>query len=150
MSGFLTQLINKKNETVITATLPPLVTKVLQQIALPAIGILVFLLVWTAAANNIETSLGKFPGPQQVAQQVSNLYQEHLESRQKEHAFYQRQEKRNAARLAQDPNYVVKIRSYTGKETFIDQISTRLNYRNEWLYFGCTHCHTSGHCYWFE
>lgn len=126
MSSFIAQLFNKKSETVISANLPPALVSALRALALPSVGIIAFLLIWTAAADSINTSLGKFPGPQQVAEQVSNLYQEHQESRQKEAAFYQRQEKRNAARLAKDPDYVVKIRAYTGKETFVDQITTSL------------------------
>jgi len=126
MSSFIAQLITKKNETVITASLPPVVVNFLKAVTLPAVGIIVFMLIWAAAANSIDTSLGKFPGPARVATQVGNLYQEHLESREKEQAFYERQEKRNAARVAKDPNYVPKIRAYTGKETFIDQIGTSL------------------------
>jgi len=38
----------------------------------------------------------------------------------------QRQEKRNAAKLAKNPDAVVKIRPYTGKATFFDQILTSL------------------------
>ena len=33
---------------------------------------------------------------------------------------------RNEQRVAADPNYDAKIRDYTGKETFIDQIFTSL------------------------
>ncbi len=33
---------------------------------------------------------------------------------------------RTEARLAKDPDYVVKIRTYTGKETYLDQIVTSL------------------------
>ena len=32
-----------------------------REIAAPAIGILCFLLVWSAAADRVDTSLGKFP-----------------------------------------------------------------------------------------
>ena len=95
-------------------------------IVLPIIGIAVFLLIWSFAASNIDTSLGKFPGPTAVATQVVNLYEEHNAEREKEVAFYQRQEERNAKRVAKDPDYVPKIRAYTGKETFIDQIGTSL------------------------
>ncbi|HBA59011.1 MAG TPA: nitrate ABC transporter permease, partial [Alteromonas macleodii] len=41
-------------------------------------------------------------------------------------AFYQRQEARNAARVAQDPTYQPKIREFTGAPTFFDQIWTSL------------------------
>ena len=126
MTSLIAQLITKKNETVINANLPPFLVNFLQAVTLPLVGILVFMLIWSAAANSIDTSLGKFPGPKAVSEQMVNLVQEHVESREKEQAFYERQEKRNAARIAKDPDYVPKIRAYTGKETFIDQIGTSL------------------------
>jgi nitrate/nitrite transport system permease protein len=95
-------------------------------VGVPLIGILVFLMLWTVAANNIDTSLGKFPGPAAVMEQFGSLYEEHTVSREKEEAFYERQEIRNAKRMEADPDYVPKIRAYTGKETFWDQIITSL------------------------
>ena len=97
-----------------------------QQLIVPLIGIVVFLFLWSVAAQNINTSLGKFPGPTAVWQQFSALYTEHTTEREKEAAFYERQKKRNAERVAADPDYVAKIRAYTGKETFLDQIITSL------------------------
>lgn len=108
------------------SSLTALVAKITQLIALPLVGVMGFLLFWSLAANNIDTSLGKFPGPQAVFTQMGNLYNEHIESRDKESQFYERQAKRNAARMAQDPTYQPKIREYTGKETFFDQIVTSL------------------------
>ena len=93
-------------------------------VVLSIIGMLVFLAVWSLAARNIETSLGSFPGPAAVVEQFGKLHSEHKAEREKEAAFYARQDKRNAARVAEDPDYVPKRRSYTGKETFIDQIVT--------------------------
>ncbi|GGA75802.1 nitrate transporter [Neiella marina] len=108
----------------------PQFKSILQQatnlIALPLIGIAMFLLIWSMAADRIDTSLGKFPGPSQVATQAVTLYDEHVAERDKAAAFYERQEKRNAARVAKDPTYEPKIRKYTGKETFFDQIVTSL------------------------
>lgn len=98
----------------------------LKQIALPVLGIAVFLLLWSILAKQVDTSLGEFPGPASVAEQVKNLYQEHVAEREKADAFYERQDKRNAARVAKDPSYEPKIRAYTGKETFLDQIGTSL------------------------
>lgn len=95
-------------------------------ILLPIIGIVIFMFFWTIAANSIDTSLGKFPGPSAVGTQMVNLYNEHHAERDKADAFYERQEKRNAKRIAKDPTYVAKIRAYTGKETFLDQIVTSL------------------------
>ncbi|WP_224745982.1 ABC transporter permease [Neiella litorisoli] len=108
----------------------PQFKSILQQatnlIALPLVGIAMFLLIWSMAADRIDTSLGKFPGPSQVATQAVALYDEHVAEREKAAAFYERQEKRNAARIAKDPTYEPKIRKYTGKETFFDQIVTSL------------------------
>ena len=98
----------------------------LHGLILPFVGLFVFTVMWAVAANSINTSLGKFPGPVEVANQVVNLVDEHNAERTKEVAFYQRQEERNAKRIAKDPDYVPKIRAYTGKETFLDQIITSL------------------------
>ncbi|WP_461518177.1 ABC transporter permease [Porticoccus sp.] len=95
-------------------------------LALPLAGIVIFLMLWQGVANSIITSLGQFPGPVQVWEQSKSLVAEHQRERQKEVAFYQRQEDRNAKKLAKDPNADVKIRPYTGKATFFDQILTSL------------------------
>lgn len=97
-----------------------------RKIISPILGVVVFLLLWSWAAQNIDTSLGKFPGPKTVVEQFGSLYQEHKAERVKEAAFYKRQVERNAKRVAADPSYQPKIRAYTGKETFIDQIGTSL------------------------
>ena len=98
----------------------------LQAICLPLTGIVFFLILWSASASHIVTSLGKFPGPADVSAQFIALLQEHRDERIKATAFYERQEKRNAQRLADDPDYTPKIRQYTGKPTFFDQIITSL------------------------
>ncbi len=95
-------------------------------VLLPVIGIAIFLFLWTIAANSINTSLGKFPAPSSVVTQMVNLFDEHNAERDKADAFYERQEVRNAKRIAKDPEYVPKVRTYTGKETFLDQIITSL------------------------
>mgnify|MGYP000471010490 FL=1 len=95
-------------------------------VAIPLTGISVFLMIWAAGAQSIDTSLGAFPGPAAVYQQFGKLYLEHNAERAKADAFYQRQEQRNNQRLDVDPDYTVKVRSYTGKETFADQIATSL------------------------
>lgn len=95
-------------------------------LTVPFIGILLFLGVWQIGAPKIVTSLGAVPGPVEVFQQFTGLVGEHMEARDKETAFYERQEKRNAAKLAKDPDAEVRIRPYTGKETFFDQIWTSI------------------------
>ena len=95
-------------------------------LAIPLLSIAIFLLLWGLIAAQIDTSLGKVPGPAKVWEQAQTLYQEHVEERHKEAAFYERQEKRNAEKLKEDPNAEVKIRPYTGKPTFLDQIFTSI------------------------
>lgn len=97
-----------------------------KQLMIPFVAIIVFLGVWGFTASQIKTSLGLVPGPVEVASQFKNLVVEHQEERAKASAFYERQEKRNAKKLAKDPNAKVKIRPYTGKPTFFDQILTSL------------------------
>ncbi|MBE3655379.1 nitrate ABC transporter permease [Vibrio navarrensis] len=93
---------------------------------LPLIGILLFLLAWHLSARQVETSLGTLPGPAQTYQQFVNLLDEHQHERDKAQRFLERQEKRNAQKLALDPSAEVKIRLYTGRPTFFDQIATSL------------------------
>jgi nitrate/nitrite transport system permease protein len=95
-------------------------------LVLPLLGILVFLLLWHGVASNIHTSLGTFPGPAQAYEQAVGLIKEHAVERERRVEFYERQETRNAERLAEDPSYEAKIRPYTGKPTFFDQIGTSL------------------------
>lgn len=97
-----------------------------KQLVIPLIGLLLFLFIWEVGAKNIHTSLGTFPGPVAVYQQATNLIGEHQRERQKEQAFYERQEQRNAKKLAKNPDAVTKVRPYTGKPTFFDQIGTSL------------------------
>jgi nitrate/nitrite transport system permease protein len=92
----------------------------------PLLGIFVFCLLWGLAASRIDTSLGQFPGPTQVYSQALVLVGEHQAERVKETAFYQRQDNRNAKKLAKNPDAITKVRQYTGKETFFDQILTSL------------------------
>ncbi|MEM1232069.1 MAG: ABC transporter permease [Pseudomonadota bacterium] len=100
--------------------------KLLAKSVIPALGIALFLLCWHGVASNIETSLGQFPGPAQVLSQSQALYEEHQEQRAKADAFYERQEKRNAAKLEKNPDATVKWRDYTGKPSYLDQITTSI------------------------
>jgi nitrate/nitrite transport system permease protein len=97
-----------------------------RQLGVPLLAIVLFLGAWAWLAPKVQTSLGALPGPAQVWTQAQNLWVDHLAERAKERAFNERQEKRNAALLAQNPNAQTKIRPYTGKPTFLDQIVTSL------------------------
>ena len=98
----------------------------LPTLLVPRVGILLFLAVWNGVAKSIDTSLGKFPGPIQVWEQSVTLVDEHNQQREKAATFYERQETRNAKRMAQDDSYVPKVREFTGAPTFFDQIWTSL------------------------
>ncbi|MEM6999369.1 MAG: ABC transporter permease [Pseudomonadota bacterium] len=100
--------------------------KLFAKAVMPSFGIAVFLLLWHLLAANVTTSLGQFPGPADVWTQSQALYQEHVREREKADAFYERQEKRNAAKLEKNPDAKIKWRDYTGKPTFFDQIVTSL------------------------
>jgi nitrate/nitrite transport system permease protein len=100
--------------------------EIARNILLPGLGMLVFVLLWHMLSGSIKTSLGNFPGPVEVSRQVGNLYVEYLEEKERESAFYQRQQDRNDARLKDDPAFKAVIRPYTGKPTFIDQVFTSL------------------------
>lgn len=98
----------------------------LKAMIVPGIAFLIFLLVWGLTASRIETSLGVVPGPSQVWGQMQVLVAEHTAERSKADAFYARQEVRNAEKLENDPGATVKIREYTGKPTFFDQVFTSI------------------------
>lgn len=97
-----------------------------KMVGVPMFAIVVFLLFWHMGAAKIITSLGQVPGPTQVWEQTNVLIDEHYQEREREQAFIERQEKRNAIKLEKNPDADVTIRPYTGKETYFDQILTSL------------------------
>ncbi len=102
------------------------INDIMNVIGLPVIAIMAFLFIWAGAASQVKTSLGELPGPSQVWEQTKGLYAEHVAEREKETAFYERQEQRNAKKLEKNPDANIKWREYTGKPTFFDQIWTSL------------------------
>lgn len=112
--------------TIKTARSQVLLKRMAKGLIMPLAGITFFLLLWQLVAMNINTSLGQFPGPSHVFLQAGQLVKAHLQEREKAEQFIERQEIRNAERLAKNPDAVVKIRPYTGKPTFLDQIFTSL------------------------
>jgi nitrate/nitrite transport system permease protein len=97
-----------------------------RQLGVPLLAIALFLGAWAWLAPKVQTSLGALPGPVQVWQQAQNLWADHVAEREKERAFYERQQLRNVEILAKNPKAEVRIRPYTGKPTFVDQIFTSL------------------------
>jgi nitrate/nitrite transport system permease protein len=97
-----------------------------QQLGIPLVSVVLFLALWSAVAPRIDTSLGTVPGPAAVWQEAKNLIADHSAERAKEAEFYARQEERNAELRAADPGAETRVRRYTGKPTFLDQILTSL------------------------
>ena len=95
-------------------------------IGIPVLAFAIFLFLWAQSAPQIKTSLGAIPGPAEVVEAADGLWVEHFEERKKAQAFFERQEKRNAKKLEKNPDAKVKIRAWTGKPTYFDQIVTSL------------------------
>lgn len=102
------------------------VKEILLQIGVPVLAFVSFLVVWSVLASGVQTSLGAIPGPTQVMEQGRALLEEHAAERGKAAKFQERQEKRIAEALAEDPKADAKIRPWTGKPTYVDQIFTSL------------------------
>jgi nitrate/nitrite transport system permease protein len=97
-----------------------------QLLGIPLVAIGLFLALWSSLAPRIDTSLGAVPGPAVVWQEAKNLAADHRAERAKEAEFYARQQARNDELLAADPDAEAKVRKYTGKPTYFDQIATSL------------------------
>lgn len=120
--GWLAPLVNIAAGEPAPAELP----KLWERLGVPLLALALFALAWGALAPQVQTSLGAIPGPAQVVEQAGVLWGEHLAERERADAFYARQDARNAAILARDPNAPVAHHGYTGRPTFIDQIGTSL------------------------
>ncbi|MEO0426609.1 MAG: ABC transporter permease [Pseudomonadota bacterium] len=92
----------------------------------PLLAIFAFLALWSWLAPQVQTSLGAIPGPTQVWEQVENLHADAERSWDKQAAFYERQEARNAKLVEAGKEDRVKWREYTGKPTYYDQIWTSI------------------------
>lgn len=102
------------------------VREILRKIGIPVLAFAVFLALWGGLASQVQTSLGALPGPGAVWEAAGGLFAEHRVEREKAAAFYERQEQRNAELLAADPNAEIKLRDWTGKPTYPEQIVTSL------------------------
>jgi len=95
-------------------------------LGVPVLAIVLFLAGWAQLAPKVKTSLGIIPGPVKVLEQADALWKDHKAERFKEHAFQERQQKRNARYIAQGMPEKAGGRQYTGKPTYLDQIVTSL------------------------
>ena len=92
----------------------------------PILSLVLFMVLWSAVASRIQTSLGVLPGPVQVLEQTQTLWKDYLGDQKRKTDFYARQDKRNQEIKAEDPSYEPTIRAYTGKPTYLAQILTSL------------------------
>lgn len=95
-------------------------------LGVPLLAIGVFLTAWATLAPTVQTSLGAIPGPAQVWEQAKILNADAAREREKEAAFYVRQDERNAKLVEDGQSDRVKQRIYTGKPTYYDQIWTSI------------------------
>lgn len=95
-------------------------------IGLPVFAFVLFLSFWSVLAPQVRTSLGTLPGPGAVMEQAGVLWHEHQTERSKQASFEERQATRNANLVASGREEEVKIRTFTGRPTFLDQILTSL------------------------
>ena len=94
-------------------------------LGVPLLAIAAFLVLWGTLAPRVQTSLGAIPGPAQVWEQVVNLNEDAKRTRDRAAEFYERQETRNAERIAagEQPR---PIREFTGAPTYYQQIWTSI------------------------
>ena len=92
----------------------------------PIIAFALFLGLWSFSASKVNTSLGAIPGPVAVWHEAGGLLDEHFAEKAKEVEYYQRQQERNAQKLAENPDTEIKSRPYNGQATYLDKILTSL------------------------
>lgn len=95
-------------------------------LGVPIVAIICFLLAWGWLAPQVQTSLGAVPGPAQVWEQAIVLNEDAKRKAEKEAAFYERQEVRNAKLVEEGREDRVKWREFTGAPSYYDQIWTSI------------------------
>ncbi|MEO0681877.1 MAG: ABC transporter permease [Pseudomonadota bacterium] len=95
-------------------------------LGVPLLAILGFLVLWGWAAPQVQTSLGAIPGPAQVWEQAVALDADAARKADKEAAFYERQDERNAKLAEAGREDRIKWRTYTGAPSYYDQIWTSI------------------------
>ncbi|MBU2957671.1 ABC transporter permease [Paracoccus sp. 1_MG-2023] len=93
-------------------------------LGVPLLAIALFLMMWSVLAPRVQTSLGAIPGPAQVWEQVVNLNDDAIRTRERAADFYARQDERNAARIAEGEE--PRFREFTGAPTYYQQIWTSI------------------------
>lgn len=100
--------------------------QVWQQLLVPILAILAFILLWAVLAPKVQTSLGAIPGPVAVWDEVVSLHEDAQAKAAKEEKHYERVQKRNDRLIAQGRADEVKDIPYTGAPSYYDQIWTSI------------------------
>ncbi|MBV1927189.1 MAG: ABC transporter permease [Rhodobacteraceae bacterium] len=100
--------------------------EVWQQLGVPVLAIVCFLLAWGALAPKVQTSLGVVPGPAAVWAEALTLNEDAKAKAAKEVAHYEKVDKRNERMIAQGKPELVKDIQYTGAPSYYDQIGTSI------------------------
>ena len=97
-----------------------------QQLIVPILAILAFILLWAVLAPKVQTSLGAIPGPAAVWDEVISLNEDAMAKAAKEEIHYERVQKRNDRLIAQGRADEVKDIPYTGAPSYYTQIWTSI------------------------
>lgn len=94
----------------------------IKRLVLPGLACLLFLIVWTTIAVNVEVRSGTLPTPLQVWEEGKLLWDDFRLDKVKEREFYQRQEALRVRWVAQFPDKEWVPKKYSGKVTYFKQI----------------------------
>ncbi len=95
-------------------------------LGVPVLSITVFLMLWSALAPRVVTSLGAIPGPVAVWQEAKGLHADAVVKWDKAAIFQERLDQRNTKLIADGRASEVKDIAYTGSPTYYGQIWTSI------------------------
>lgn len=95
-------------------------------LGVPLLSIAVFLMLWSAMAPRVVTSLGAIPGPVAVWEEAKGLHQDAVVKWKKEAVFEERLAQRNQKLIEAGKSDQVKDIAFTGAPTYYGQIWTSI------------------------
>ena len=95
-------------------------------LGVPLLSIAVFLMLWSAMAPRVVTSLGAIPGPVAVWEEAKGLHQDAVAKWKKEAVFEERLAQRNQKLINAGKSDQVKDIAFTGAPTYYGQIWTSI------------------------
>ncbi|WP_386682655.1 ABC transporter permease [Loktanella sp. R86503] len=95
-------------------------------LGVPVLSIVVFLMLWSALAPKVVTSLGAIPGPVAVWDEAKGLHADAVSKWDKQATFEERLDQRNQRLIDAGRGDEVKEIAYTGSPTYYGQIWTSI------------------------